>query len=150
MSLPGAIDAGQVTTIATEVFEAMIDREAGLLTTWSGGPLTVATLLYAWVDLSTLPASRLQLSTEAGTADDVARAFLTMGRVEPVAEAEVADALAEIANILAGNVKALLPQHVEMTLPEVSRQSPSRGGAPLHEVVLEWRGRPIIVSLGTI
>jgi len=75
MSMPGAIDAGQVTTIATEVFAAMIDREAGLLTTWSGGPLTAADLLYAWVDLGTVPASRLQLSTEAGTADDLARAF---------------------------------------------------------------------------
>jgi chemotaxis protein CheX len=150
MSMPGAIDAGQVAIIATEVFAAMIDREAGFLTTWSGGPLTVADPLYAWVDLSTVPASRLQLSTDAGTADEVTRAFLTMGRVEPVAEADVADALGEIANVLAGNVKALLPEHVEMRLPKVSWQSPWRDGARLNEVLLEWRGRPIVVSLGTI
>jgi len=148
--MPGAIDAGQVTTIATEVFAAMIDRESGLLTTWSGGPLTVADPLYAWVDLSTVPASRLLLSADAGTAGDMTRAFLTMGRVEPVAEAEVADALGEIANILAGNVKALLPEHVGMTLPEVSWQSPSRDDARLNEVLFTWRGRPIVVSLGTI
>lgn len=150
MSMSGAIDAGQLMTIATEVFAAMIDREAGLLTTWSGGPLTVAERLHAWVDLSTVPASRLQLSTDADTADALARAFLTMGRVEPVAEAEVADALGEIANILAGNLKALLPEHVEMKLPEVSWQSPPRDGARLNEVLFEWRGRPIVVSLGTI
>lgn len=128
----------------------MIDREAGLLTTWLGGPLTVADPLHAWVDLSTVPTSRLQLTTDAGTADDLTRTFLTMGRAEPVTAAEVADAFGEIANVLAGNVKALLPEHVEMTLPAVSWQSPSRHGTRLNEVLLEWRGRPIIVSLGTI
>jgi hypothetical protein len=150
MSMPGAIDAGQVAAIATEVFAAMIDHEAGLLTAWQGGPATLANPLHAWVNLDTAPASRLKLTTSADTADDLTRAFLRIGIAEPVAEADVVDALGEIANVLAGNVKALLPEHVGLTLPEVSRQSPPEDGLQLNEVPLAWHGQPIVITLGTI
>ena len=61
------------------------------------------------------------------------------------------DAFGEIANVLGGNVKALLPEYVALTLPEVSRQSPSGAGAVrLIEARLTWRGRQLIISLWTI
>jgi len=74
-----------------------------------------------------------------------------MDAAEDVAEADVADAFGEIVNIMGGNMKALLPKHVQFTLPEASRQSPSRAGAVrLLEVLLAWRGRPFVITLWTI
>ena len=151
MSTLAAVDTVAVTAIAAEVFDAMIDRESGLLTPASGTSMTVTDPLYAWVDLGTVPASRLQLRTDVGTADDLTRAFLSMGEAEPVAEADVVDAFGEIANVFGGNIKALLPEHVDLTLPEVSRQSPSGDRAVLlNETRLAWRGRPLVISLYTI
>jgi chemotaxis protein CheX len=151
MSVLSALDARQVTAIAQEVFGAMIDGETGLLMPWSGATMTVADPLHAWVDLSTVPVSRLMLTTDAGTAEDLTRAFLTMDEGGPVAPADVTDAFGEMANVFGGNVKALLPEYVSLTLPEVSRQSPGGDGAArLVEASLAWRGRPFVVSLWTI
>ena len=151
MSMPVAVDTCAVTAVATEVFAAMIDHEAGLLTPWSGGPMTAADLLHAWVDLLTVPMSRLQLTIDSGTADDLTRAFLTLGEAEPVAQADVVDAIGEIANVLGGNIKALLPEHVGLSLPKVSSMSPTRAGAVLlNQVLLAWRGRPLVTSMWTI
>jgi chemotaxis protein CheX len=146
-----AVETGQVVTIATEVFAAMVDGRRGLLTSWPGGPVRVSDPLHAWVDLGTEPASRVQLTADAGTADDLTRAFLRMDAAEPVAEADVVDAFGEIVNVFGGNIKALPPEHVGLTLPEVSRLSPSGAGAArLNEVRLAWRGHPLVVSLWTI
>jgi chemotaxis protein CheX len=151
MSMLAAIHSSEVTEIAAEVFSSMIDRETGLLTSWPGDAATVSDPLYAWVDLSTVPAGRLRLTTGAGTASELTRAFLNLDGGEPVAEADVVDAFGEITNVFGGNVKALLPQHVELTLPKVSRQSPSGGGdRVLDDVQLAWRGHPIVISLYTI
>ena len=84
MSTLAVVDACQVTAIATEVFAAMIDHRGGLLTSWSRGPMTVTDPLHAWVDLGTVPASRLQVTTDAGTAGEVTRAFPVVRSPPPV------------------------------------------------------------------
>jgi len=151
MSPLGAIGAQQVAQIAQEFFAAMVDREPGLLRPWSQGPIEVADPLYAWVGLGTVPASRLQLTTSADTAGALTRALLSMGEAEPVADDDVVDAFGEIANVLGGNVKALLAEHAGITLPEVSRQAPpGNGGVGAGEALFAWRGRPLVISLYTI
>jgi len=151
MSVLAVVDAAEVTAIAAEVFAALIDGHSGTLAPWPGGSATLGDPLHAWVDLETEPVSRVQLSTDAGTAGDLTRALLRMDAVQPVAEADVADALGEIANVLSGNIKALLPEHVGVTLPEVSRRSPWHGGAVLfHEISLSWCARPLVISLWTL
>jgi len=152
------VDAAQVTAIATEVFAAMVDRQDGLLTPWPGGPATarnqrdMADPMHAWVDLSTEPAGRVHLTTDAGTAGDLTRAMLRMEASAPVADSDVTDALGEIANVFGGNIKALLSEHVEVSLPEVTRQPPasSAGAVPLIQVSLAWRGRPLVITVSTI
>lgn len=150
MSL-SAVSTAQVTEIAAEVFESMVDGQPGLLTAWPGGPASVVSPLHAWVDLDTEPAGRVHLTIEAAVADDLARALLELEATEPVAEADVVDAFGEIANICSGNIKGLLPEHVELRLPEVSPQSPSGVGAVrLLEVMLAWRGHPLVITVWTV
>lgn len=148
MSPLTAVDAAEVTAIAVDIFSALIDGKTGDLTAWPGGSATVVDPMHAWVDLKTEPVSRVLLSADADTARDLARALLRLDPAEPVVEADVVDAFGEIANVLSGNIKALLPEHVEVTLPEVSRQSPSSAGAVrVNEVSLAWRVRPLVISL---
>ena len=149
--LADAVDEAQVAAIATEVFAAMVDRQTGLMMPWPGGPVAMVDPVHAWVDLHTEPASRVQATTDAATVDDLTRAFLRTDTAASVAEADAVDAFGEIVNVFGGNIKALLPEHVELTLPTVSRQSPSGPGAlRLLEVVLAWRGRPLVISVWTI
>lgn len=149
--LADVVDEAQVVAIATEVFAAMVDRQAGLMVPWPGGPVMMADPLHAWVDLRTEPASRVQATADAGSVDDLTRAFLRMDSAESVTEADAVDAFGEIVNVFGGNIKALLPEHVELTMPTVSRQSPSGPDAlRLYEVPLAWRGRPIVITLWTI
>lgn len=151
MSELAAVGAVQVTTVAKEVFAAMVDGQAGFLVPSPGSSVALADPLHAWVDMDTEPPGRVQVTTEANTADDLTRAFLRKDAAADVAEADVADAFGEIVNIMGGNMKALLPQHVQLTLPEVSRQSPSGADAlRLLEVPLEWRGRPFVITVWTI
>jgi hypothetical protein len=145
------VESGQVSDIAEEVFAAMVDGPAGSLASRPGGPRPESDPLHAWVELETEPASRVQLTTEATTAGDLTRAFLHLGGAAPVTEVEVVDALGEIANVFGGNIKALLPEHVSLTLPEVSRDSPSESGAlRLLESVFSWRGHSLVISLWMI
>lgn len=148
MSPLTSVDAAAVTAIAAEIFSALIDGQPGCLTPWPGGSATVVDPFHAWVDLKTEPVSRVVLSADVATAGELARALLRIDAAEPVAEADVADAFAEIANVLSGNIKALLPEHVDVTLPEVSRRSPSSAAAlQVNEVSLAWRARPLVISL---
>ena len=149
--LAAAIGAAQVTTVAKEVFAAMVDGKAGFLTSSPAGTVSLSEPPHAWVDMDTEPPNRVQVTTEANTADDQTRAFLHRDAAADVAEADVADAFGEIVNIMGGNMKALLPKHVQLTLPKVSRQSPSGADAlRLLEVPLAWRGHPFVISLWTV
>jgi len=146
-----AADAQRVTAIAIEVFAGMVDGRTGLLTSWSRGPVTFVDPLHASVSLLTEPAGRVQLSAEAGTAVALTRALLKLEAAEPVSEDDVVDAFGEITNIFGGNIKALLNEHVDLTLPQVTRQQPHVGGERLlQEVVLDWRGSPLVTSVWTL
>jgi len=104
------------------------------------------------VDLSTEPLSRVQLTTDVGTAADLTRALLRMEAAAPVADGHVMDAFGEIANVFGGNIKALLTEHVELSLPEVTREPPPSGAGAVRliEVALAWRGRPLVITLSMI
>ena len=148
MSAIGIFDSVQLTAIAEEVFAAMVDGEPGLLQPWWDGPATVTEPLHAWVDLHASYTGRVLLTTDASTADDLARALLGMDAAEAVSEADLVDAFGEVANVVGGNLKALLPEQGKLTMPEVSREAPSHEGAfQLDEVLLAWRGRPLIISV---
>jgi chemotaxis protein CheX len=68
-----------------------------------------------------------------------------------VHEAEVRDALGEIANMVAGNVKALLPEPCSISLPAVALGSDDTisvpGTTPLASVPFTCDGHPFVITL---
>ncbi|NMR20543.1 chemotaxis protein CheX [Cellulomonas fimi] len=151
MSSTALFGAEQITAIAEEVFAAMVDGETGALNPWLDGPVTLTNPLHAWVELQVELPSRVLLTTERETADDLARALLAMEPDEPVSEDDLVDAFGEVANVVGGNLKALLPVHGKLALPQVSADAPSAEGAtPIDDVALSWRGRLLTVSVWTL
>lgn len=139
-----------VWSITEEVFTAMVDREPGHLLPAAAPSPGFADPLHAWVDVHGSFRARVLLVTEAPTAGEIARALLDMPDDEPVTTGDVADALGEVANVVGGNVKSLVPDTdgLRLSLPEVSAQAPDTDGLRLvHELALEWRGRGLVLRL---
>lgn len=137
-----------VYTIAEELFAAMVDGEPGTLRPWSGPTPAWALPVVAWVDLHGGWAGRASVTTERATADDLARALLALDADEAVGDEDLRDAFGEVANVVGGNVKSLLPAHGSLGLPEVADHEPEMAGAVvLTQVALDWRGRALVLTV---
>lgn len=140
--------ADPILVIAEEVFAAMVDGEPGLLRPWDGERPDLDRPRYAWVDVHGPTSGRVLLETDGGTAESLTRALLAMGDDEPVEPADLVDALGEVANVVGGNVKSLVPEHSDLSLPTVSADRPSTDPTTLlHELALDWQGRLLVLSL---
>ncbi|WNB85218.1 chemotaxis protein CheX [Cellulomonas sp. ATA003] len=150
MSTLAPFMTAQIEAIAEDVFAAMIDGEPGHLVPLPDvAPLTEP--VYAWVDMHADVAGRALLATDVATAHDLARALLAMGADEPVGEEDLVDAFGEVANVVGGNLKALLPVQGTLTLPQVDRERPALDGATqVDAVALLWRGRPLDITVWQI
>lgn len=137
-----------VLAIAEEVFAAMVDGEPGYLRPWYGDLPAASDPMYAWVDVQGAMPGRVLVTAERETAEEITRALLAMGPEEVVSDADYVDALGEVANVVGGNVKALVPEAGTLTIPEVGRERPATApDALLHALPLDWRGRLVDISL---
>ncbi len=144
--MTAAVEHDQVYAIAEEVFSAMIDGEPGHLRPWDGELPVSGEPLVAWVDVHGELAGRAAVTTDLPTAHELTRALLGMGADEPVGPEDLEDAFGEVANVVGGNVKALLPTQGTLGLPVVATELPVVPGTSLtHELRLDWRGRAIAV-----
>jgi hypothetical protein len=145
------VEHAQIFMIAQEVFAAMVDGDAGLLQPWHGDLPELDQPVSAWVDLHGEWLGRAVLTTDRSTADDLARALLDLGADEEVTEPDLVDAFGEVANVIGGNVKSLLPTQGTLGLPTVASVAPLLGGAVvIQELRLAWRGRPLIAAVWEI
>ena len=62
---------------------------------------------------------------------------------------DVQDALGEVANVVGGNLKALLPEGSTLSLPVVGYERPTAARPADHEQALLWRGGPLLILLWT-
>jgi len=138
----------QVHAIAQEVFAAMVDGDLGLLLPWEGELPALDDALVAWVDLFGEWSGRAVLLTATDTAQELTRALLGLPDGEPVERADLDDAFGEIANVVGGNLKALLPHPGTLGLPQIGSDLPPLEGAvrALH-LPLSWRGRLFVVDV---
>ncbi len=143
-----AVEHDQVYAIAEEVFAAMIDGDVGHLHPWPGDVPVLVDPLVAWVDVHGDLAGRAALITETRTAHELARALLGMGADEEVGREDLVDAFGEVANVVGGNVKALLPSQGTLGLPQVAARVPAvADGSLTHELRLAWHDQVIVVAV---
>lgn len=91
----------------------------------------------------------LLIATSVTTAEAVARLMFGM-EDEPVGTEETADAVGELANIIGGNVKSMLPEPSSLSLPQVVIGATLLSLPSAHirsEAVLQWNDEVIVVSL---
>jgi chemotaxis protein CheX len=149
MSALTVVDAARITAVAEDVFAALIDGEPGHLSL--AEPAVLVDPLYAWVDMDADVSGRVLLTVDVDTAHDLARALLRMDAGEPVEDEDLVDAFGEVANVVGGNLKALLPVQGTLTLPRVARTATSPVGATVVDrVALAWRGQPFDISVWRI
>lgn len=139
----------QVLAIAKDVFTAMIDGEPGGVDLWTEALPYMNDPLHAWVDMAGALPARAALSAEHTTCLDLARALMSMGADEEVSTADLIDAFGEVANVVGGNIKALIPDPGTLSLPQVGKDLPI-AALPDHQVILRWWGSPILISLWTL
>jgi hypothetical protein len=143
-----AIAADEVYAIVGEVFSAMVDGEEGTLAPWPAGLSADEHDVAAWVDVHGPWAGRASLETSSGTAFDLTRALLRIPASAPVTDEDLVDALGEVANVVGGNVKALLPAHGTLGLPRVGPALPDDGAVhPVQRLPLGWRGRSLVLTV---
>jgi chemotaxis protein CheX len=138
----------EMYAIAEQVFSAMIDGDVGPLQRWVGDVPMIPDPLVAWVDLRGDWTGRAALTTSLPVAHDLTRALLQMDAGEEVGAEDLADAFGELANVVGGNLKALLPTPGTLGLPHVAAAVPDVAGVmAVEDLHLSWRGRLIVVSI---
>jgi chemotaxis protein CheX len=99
------------------------------------------------VHLSGAYTGSIMLQCSAPAARDAAAALFSMQPAD-VTQNEVVDALGELANMVGGNVKSMLPGPSALSLPAVVHgQLAVPGAQVVREVALSWRGESLVVSL---
>lgn len=87
---------------------------------------------------------RIVIELSDAAARDVAALMLDVGAAT---DAEMRDAIGELANIVGGNVKSLMPEPSALTLPEVHEGAVPVDGDLLCSLPLRWHGHPLCVQM---
>ena len=138
------IDEETVRSIAQEAWSALVGEEE-FLVPLPGGPPEDA--LSSWVQIIGPWNGVVVLTCGRSTAEELSRCLLGE-HAPPVLEVEdVEDALGELANVVGGNVKAVLPGPSALGLPEVGAAPGPGSPADTCRVDLLWRGQPLTITL---
>ncbi|KQS66581.1 chemotaxis protein CheX [Modestobacter sp. Leaf380] len=130
-----------VTDVAGEVWSAMVGADEVLVPDGGSAPAGTS----AWVTVTGPWNGAVVLTCSPSATDDLTRAVLQLRPDEEPEAEDVDDVLRELANILGGNVKSLLPGPSVLGLPETGTPPPARPGSST--VAVSWRGHPIAITV---
>ena len=138
------LDPGTVQSIADEVWPSLVgDGEVFV-------PVPVpppAELVSAWVDITGPWTGSVVLTCAPATAEALTECVLITRPPTVVDDEDVADALGELANVLGGNIKSVLPGESRLGLPQVG-PAPSRGRLDdVCALVGQWRGNYLTITV---
>jgi hypothetical protein len=138
------IDEGTVQSIAEEAWLALVGEDEYLL------PLPgerTEDPLSSWVEIVGPWSGTVVITTGRATAEDLSRALLKEHAPEVLEDEDVEDALGELANVVGGNVKAVLPGPSVLGLPEVGDAPDVIDPADVVRIDVQWRGQPLSISV---
>jgi chemotaxis protein CheX len=138
------IDEATVQGIVDETWLSLLGVEEVLVPAPAQLP---ADVLSAWVQISGPWSGAVVLTCGRSTAEELSRTLLHEPDTASLDDEDIADALGELANVVGGNVKALLPAPSVLGLPEVGSAPPVGSPADTCGVAVLWRDRPLIVSV---
>jgi chemotaxis protein CheX len=127
---------GLVDDIWSSLFEIPLDIDAPL-------PDDVVT---AFVDISGGWQGRVLVATTTEGALALASQMLRIPESR-VDEADLADAIGELANIVGGSVKSCVDGQCALSLPNVSRYAPGVATADALEVLASWNDYPLCIRV---
>ncbi|MFD2091251.1 chemotaxis protein CheX [Blastococcus deserti] len=138
------IDEETVQNIAQEAWSALIGCDEFLVPLPGGLPDDAVS---SWVEVVGPWTGAVVLTCGRSTAEELSRCLLAE-HAPPVLDPEdIEDGMGELANVVGGNVKAILPGPSVLGLPEVGT-APS-AGAPddVCRVDLLWRGQSLTITV---
>jgi chemotaxis protein CheX len=138
------LDPATVQSIADEVWPSLVgDGEAFV-------PVPVpppAEVVSAWVDIIGPWNGSVVLTCAPATAEALTESVL-MTRPPTVVDAEdVADALGELANVLGGNIKSVLPGESRLGLPQIGSAPPRGRLDDVCALAGQWRGNFLTITV---
>jgi len=138
------LDAATMQSIADEVWPSLVgDGEAFV-------PVPVpppADVVSAWVDIIGPWTGSVVLTCAPATAAALTESVLMTRPPEVVDDEDVADALGELANVLGGNIKSVLPGDSRLGLPQIG-SAPARGRLDdVRSLVGQWRGNFLTITV---
>jgi chemotaxis protein CheX len=138
------IDEATVQEIADQAWAALVGEDEVLVPL--PAELTTDTLS-SWVDIVGPWTGTVVLTCDRSTAEQLTVALLREHAPAVLDAEDVADALGELANVVGGNVKAVLPGPSVLGLPEVGTAPRVFSPADTCRVDAQWRGRPLTISV---
>jgi chemotaxis protein CheX len=138
------LDEATIQSIAEEAWLALVGEEEVLLPL-TGGPADDA--VSSWVEIVGPWTGTVVITTARATAEELARCLLKE-HAPPVLDAEdVEDGLGELANVVGGNVKAVLPGPSVLGLPEVGDAPEISDPSDVCRLDVLWRGQTLTISV---
>lgn len=143
----------QILEIVQEVFAAMLDQGEFLTFEHLGDLPNFVKPLSAWVDMEADTEfghlkARAMVRTEEATANEISRLLLMLDPADIVTEEDLIDAFGEIANVVGGNVKALINAPAKLSMPQVfSTEKVVENALFVQDLNVSWRGNVLTVSL---
>ncbi|TFV87960.1 chemotaxis protein CheX [Blastococcus sp. CT_GayMR16] len=141
-SITDLIDEETVQSIAQEAWSALVGEDEFLVPLPGDLPEDAVS---SWVDVRGPWNGTVVITTGRSTAEQLSRELLKEHAPPVLDEEDIEDGLGELANVVGGNVKAVLPGPSALGLPVV-------GDAPVAgpdtcRVDLLWRGQSLTISV---
>lgn len=136
------LDPAILEELLEVVWSTFVDPETPLLPI---GPEPVLDAYAAVVTIHGASPLRVELAMSGPAAWGVAGAMMAGTGIE-VSDPDVRDAVGELANVLGGNLKALLPEGARLTLPQVDVAASVEVDASV-VAAMSWNGAVLVAGL---
>jgi hypothetical protein len=138
------VDEATVQGIADAAWTALVGEDEVLVPLPAPLPADVVS---SWVDVAGPWNGTVVLTVGRETAAELTRCLLRGHAPEVPGPDDVEDALGELANVVGGNVKGVLPAPSRLGLPEVGDAPAPADPADVVRVDVLWRGRPLSIAV---
>ena len=149
MSVEVEVNENDLTEMVEQVWMSYLDPEgvSPLIQTYDENQ---SSEMHSSVSITGSWHGHVVYASSTTAARRAAAAFLAM-EMDEVSEEDLSDVLGELANIVGGNVKAMLPSGAHLSLPHVMLAPESSARYPSAERITGvygmWEGEPVSVSI---